>query len=75
MSASAPAHPALQLDRLPNAYPVLLLTRNGVAHDVVESGDYTRCGKPADRGTWLTLIQIHVWLNHTFCFDCFTGSS
>jgi hypothetical protein len=64
------------LDQLPNSYPVYLFTLPGAAHDVDEGGWRTTCGLRIDQdhGQRITVAQVQVWLNHSFCMNCFTGT-
>jgi len=72
MPASSSALP-LHLDQLSNSYPVFLFSKDGVAHDVEQDLWHTRCGKSwtGDQGHWVTLVQVHAWLQRAFCHSCF----
>jgi hypothetical protein len=58
---------------LQNSHPVHVLKREGVllAHALDEGGWYTACGMPADGGVQATYAQVHVWLDHAMCAQCF----
>lgn len=68
-------HPPMHLDQLPNSYPVHMFEPGGVAHDIDDDGWHTRCGLRISHGKQITLVQVHVWLGHAFCYTCFTGSA
>lgn len=56
---------------LHNSTSVYLLSPIGPAHDLDEDGTRTRCGVPAIGAVRATFAQVHVWLDHAVCIDCF----
>lgn len=54
-----------------NSMPLYLLTPIGPGHALTEDGTYTKCGTPAAGAVKATFAQVHVWLGHAVCVQCF----
>lgn len=59
------------MPRFDNSMPVYLLAPTGPGHALREDGTYTRCGTPATGAVEATYVQVHVWLHHAMCVQCF----
>lgn len=56
--------------RFGNSMPVYLLNPSGPAH-ALRDGQFTRCGMSAHRAKRATYAQVHVFLRHAMCLECF----